>query len=162
MSAEPKNPLINTMESIFANTNQAIKSSIQSSPKLKKAPKKDLELALAVLLVDLASCDQNFDPHEYHLISNGMRRMFGTTKDQVQALVNQANLVLKNLRGTARFGELLKNHLSEAERMAIMEIIDDIISSDKKEDGFEVYLRHKIADLLQVKIAERKEITPDC
>lgn len=123
---------------------------IKGGGKGKLKNKKDLELALTVLLVELASCDQNFDMPEYHIISLGLYRMFGTSKDQVTALVNQAQTVLGNLRGTSRFAGLLKESLPEEERKAILEIIDDLIMADGQVDGYETYLRHKLAGLLEV------------
>jgi len=112
--------------------------------------KRELELAVTVLLVDLASCDQNFDPQEYHVIINGLMRIFGTSKDEVSKLINQANLALANLRGVGRFAKLLKDNLDIDTKNTIMEVIEDIIMADGEEDGFETYLRHKFADLLGI------------
>ena len=116
-----------------------------SKKKGKSGNQKDLELALAILLVELASCDQNFDMPEYHIISLGLYRLFGTGKDQVTALVNQAQGILANLRGTSKFANLLKDNLSEEQRKAIMEVIDDVITADGKVDGYETYFRHKLS-----------------
>ena len=114
----------------------------------RNVPLMELEVAFAVLLVDLASCDQQFAPREYLAISSGLRRLFGTPKERVKALVNQANIILANLRGTSRYAALLKNNLDMEEKTAVMETIDELISVDGIEDGFEVYLRTKVADLL--------------
>lgn len=126
------------------------------SSKEGKLNKRELELALTVLLVELASCDQSFDMPEYHIISLGLYRMFGTSKDQVTALINQAQTVLQNLRGTSRFAGLLKDNLGEEQRRSILEIIDDLITADGKVDGYETYLRHKLAGLLGVPLTPLK------
>lgn len=157
MSNSSQNTLLNTMDKIFANTQGFEKSVRAQLPKNKNLQKRELELALTVLLVDLASCDQNFEPREYQMISAGLRRMFGTTREQVQALVNQANLVLKNLRGTNRFAQLLKDSLSSEQRQVVMELINDVIATDGVEDGFEVYLRHKLSDMLGVPFSAKKQ-----
>ena len=101
-----------------------------------------------MLLVDLASCDQDFDPGEYQVITGGLRRIFGTSKAEVTGLVNQANLSLGNLRGVSKFGELLRDNLGFDERKAIMEVIEEVIAADGEEDGFETYLRDKLTELL--------------
>lgn len=148
--------LNDTLQAMFANNDRLIDNSLKArgielqKKQKAKISKRDLELALAVLLVELASCDQSFDPHEYQIISNGLMRVFGTTKSEVKALVNQANLVLSNLRGTSKFGTLLKDNLGDAERQAIMEVINEVIVADGIEDGFETYLKHKFSDLLGV------------
>ena len=150
MNNSQANPLLNTVEKIFSNVESPQKNPQFKVHKTKAVPKQQLELALTVLLVDLAACDDKFQPEEYHLIANGLRRLFGTTRHQVQALVNQATQVLRNLRGTSNFAALLKENLSDEERLAIMEIIDELIHSDGVVDGFEVYLRHKLTDLLGI------------
>ena len=140
-------PLLQTLGKIFANV-ETVDTHKLHNPKHKKINKKELELALTVLLVDLASCDEKFQPEEYNMIANGLRRLFGTSREQVQALVNQATQVLRNLRGTSQFATLLKESLSEEQKLAIMEIVEDIINADGVVEGFEIYLRHKLTDLL--------------
>ncbi|RMD86622.1 MAG: hypothetical protein D6808_02930 [Candidatus Dadabacteria bacterium] len=126
-------------QSFAANRKSKISSSV---------PVQDLEFAAAVLLVDLASIDQNFDMVEYQAIVNGLNRIFGTTHEEVQEMVNRANRVLKQLRGTSRFGELLRKNLPETERKAIMDLINEVIMADGKEDGYEIYLREKFKEML--------------
>ncbi|MBX7143908.1 MAG: TerB family tellurite resistance protein [Oligoflexia bacterium] len=140
-----------TITSIFDNHNNVIDRGFTRKSATKTGLKKnDLELALAVLLVDLASCDQNFEMREYNIIQNGLRRIFGTTKDEVTKLINQANTTLKNLRGSSRFAAQLKENLDENARKAIFEVIEEVIAADGVEDGFETYMRHKFADLLGI------------
>ena len=122
-----------------------------------KSLQKDIQLAVTVLLVDLASCDQDFDQQEYLVIVEGMRRIFGTCAADVKAMVNQAQVALANLRGVDRFANLLKDNLNLAERKKVMEIIEDVIHADGVEDGFETYLRHKFADLLDLQIKDTEE-----
>lgn len=116
----------------------------------RKVPVQDLELAFTVLLVDMASSDQNFEQSEYIMIGSGLRRLFGTSKDRVRGLVNQANTIISNLRGTSRYAALLRDNLNDDEKKAVMETVDELIFSDGSEDGFERYLRTKLADLLGV------------
>ena len=133
-----------TISEVFAAADRA-----QAGKKQQRSvPLGELEVAFAVVLVDLASCDQQFAPREYLAISSGLRRLFGTPKERVQGLVNQANIILANLRGTSRYATLLKNNLDIEEKTAVMETIDDLIAADGVEEGFEVYLRTKFADLL--------------
>lgn len=135
-----------TLEQIFSKHDKPKKQSSKYANPL--VSQRDLEVAFTVLLVDLASCDQNFDQNEYQIITTGLMRVFGTTKDQVQSLVNQASMVISNMRGTNRFAEQLKENLDVETRQKILEVIDEIIHSDGVEDGFETYLRAKFLDLL--------------
>ncbi len=144
MSDKNNNLTKGTLEGLFGKTEK----SASKQKKKRNVPTADLELAFTVLLVDMASCDQNFAPDEYLIIGGGLRRLFGTPKERVKALVNQANMVLANLRGTSRFAQLLRDNLDQEEKQAILETLDELIGSDGLEDGFEVYLRTKFADLL--------------
>lgn len=132
-------------------------SFIKGSIKKGGATKQELEVAVTVLLVDIATCDQNFDQSEYQVISHALRGLFGTSPQQIQALVNQAKLVVENLRGTARFAELLRDNLDIDQRRAIMQTINNVIEADDSEDGFETYLRHKFLDLLGLETEAPKE-----
>ena len=145
------NQLLNqTISDIFVGHNRLLPETKQLRIKNRKAPKKELELACAVLLVDLASCDENFDMPEYHVIVNGLMRTFGTGKTEVSALIHRAKAALSNLRGTSSFANLLKENLSEDQRKALGEIIEDLINADGVVAGFEVYLKNKYADLLGI------------
>lgn len=111
-------------------------------------PKSELEVALAVLLVELASCDQNFEPREYQVISEALQKLFASTPQEVSALVHRAQLVLSNLRGTWHFAEILREELSEAQRKEILGVMDNLVAADQVEDGFEIYLKNKFRTLL--------------
>lgn len=105
---------------------------------------------MAVLLVDLATSDENFEQPEYQVIVSGLQRMFGTSRAEVSALINQAQLELANLRGPNYFIELLHQNLDLHERQMIMQIVDEIILADSVENPFEIYLRNKFAKMLEV------------
>lgn len=144
------------VDRVFSGVQGWSKNSFQDPDGIR--PRKvDLELALVVLLVDLAGSDQNFDQSEYQVIVDGMHSIFGTNALQVKALVNQANLVLKDLRGTSRYGSLLKENLNPTQHAAIMEIVDAVIAADGVQDGFEMYFRYKISKVLGIEIPEKKE-----
>lgn len=146
--------LLQNIQRMFSNNNVAISQEhkwLKDVGKNRGPHKRDLELAVAVLLVDLASCDQNFDQQEYEAIVNGLKRMFGTQRHEVRALINEATVLLQDLRGPTRFAELLRDNLPAEQKQKIMEIIDETIQADSVEDGFETYLRHKFADMLGIK-----------
>jgi uncharacterized tellurite resistance protein B-like protein len=146
--------------------NRAIDSIFRQSeadPATRERPKKqkknrrsfEQELALTVLLVDLATCDENFHPREYEVISRGLARLFGAGPEHVADLVQRAKAVLGNLRGTTQFAELLRSSLSEEQKQVVAQLIDDVIAADQVEDGFEIYFRQKYLSLLG--IPEKKE-----
>ena len=150
------NILENTITSIFAenaHNQQSLRKQLKGKTSKKaKTSKQELELALTVLLVELASSDQNFEPREYNAIASGLMRVFGTPRTEISALVNRANLTLANLRGTTRFAELLQKNLDKNTREQIMDVINSVIMADGVEEGFEIFLRQKFARLLDVSL----------
>lgn len=143
------NDIFNSLESVFAKHDREIEQS-RSQLTEKKTSRKNIEIALTVLLVDLASCDQAFSPKEYQVISSALRRMFGISHDAVSALVNQANQIIAGLRGTSEFAETIRDEMTLEERKTIMKIIDEMIMADGKVDAFEEYLRQRFITLLQI------------
>ena len=141
--------LKDTVSQLLAQQKDNLKTAKQDRKRFKgDVSQRELELAVTVLLVDLAASDQDFDPTEYQVIVHGLMRLFGTKKHEVSALVNQAQTALRNMRGIGRFGATIKDNLSVEERLKIMEVIEDVIGADGIEDDYETYLREKLRDLL--------------
>lgn len=156
-----QNQLINqTINDIFCKSASSSPRHLNTKQGERKISKEKLEIALAVILVDLASCDQNFDNHEYHAICEGMRRVLGTSKTEVGALVQRAQIAIANLRGTSNFATLLRDNLSDDARSSIWEVIEELISADGVQDGFELYLRNKYAELLGIELATARKASP--
>ena len=147
MSEESKKFPASDLGSVFAKR-EAMDKKKKTMGRDKGVNPRDLEVALAVIMVDLASCDGEFDQSEYGTIVSGMMRVFGTAKDDIRGLVNQAQTVLQGMRGTTTQAAILKQNLSHDEKIAVMGAIDDLIASDGVEDGFETYLRARTADQL--------------
>jgi uncharacterized tellurite resistance protein B-like protein len=109
-----------------------------------------LELALAVLLVELASSDEGFAQKEYQVIILGLNRVFGVPRDRAQRHINEAVTVLKNLRSTAEYALRLREHLSRDDLMLVGRCIDDVMDADGVQDGFEIYHRRRFRELLGI------------
>ena len=118
----------------------------------------DLEFALTIILVELASSDEGFAHIEYNTIISRMRMVFGTDREKVRLLINRAVVTLNNLRGTSEYAILLKENLPEPKLLQIIDAIDDVIGADGVLDDFEVYNRLKYIRLLGLeKLIEKKE-----
>jgi|GEM_PF-1299625 len=144
------NVLGQAINDIFVQHDRFLSQEIVASKKKRGIEKKQLELALAVILVDMASCDQAFDSREFQVISRGLRRVFGTQKSDVMELTQKAQAVIANLRGTANFAQLLRENVTVQEREVISQVIEEVIAADGVEDGFEAYLRSKYHEILGI------------
>lgn len=148
-TSSDKNQLFsNTVRDIF-NTHNRTTGSVKGGGRgLNSKDQSELALALTVILVEIASSDQNFEMREYTSIQEGLKSIFGTSKSDSQVLINQATTILANLRGSSRYAELLRESLSEPERLSILRIVDDLINADGRQDGFELYLRQRLTKAL--------------
>jgi len=147
MGSNNQSAVFNAFNQIFEQNRQLLKQGSGQS-KLKKVPTRDLELAVVVILVDLASADSHFDSREFMTICIGMQRLFGISQPEVTALIAQANQVLAGMRGVDKFANLLKEQVDLEKRRQIMEVINNVIAADGREDDFEIYLKHRFHALL--------------
>ncbi len=115
---------------------------------VKKRSKYELELALTILLVDLAASDMRFDPAEFAVIENSLRRVFGTNVAAVNGLVAQAKQTIINLRGTSQYAELLKEQLNEDQLLQVVEALDDLTNADGEHDAHELFRKNRILKAL--------------
>jgi len=122
----------------------------QQGGKRSRVSKADLEFALTILLVELASSDEGFAQAEYNCIMVGMKRVFGTDRFAVQQHINRAVVTLQNLRGTSDYAKLLKENLDRPRLEAVLQAVDDVINADGVQDGFEIYHRQRFARLLGI------------
>lgn len=146
---------------IFAQHDSLLTNTQKRAAEKRGAKKTELELALVVILVDLASCDQNFDSEEFQVISRGMRRVFGTQKTDILELIQRAQGVISNLRGTASFAQLLRDNTSSTQKELIAQLIEEVIAADGVEDGFETYLRAKYYEILGIPLPPKASQVPD-
>jgi uncharacterized tellurite resistance protein B-like protein len=147
MGSGHQSAVFNAFHGIFEQNRKLLKDSTGKT-KLPKVANRELELAVVVILVDLASADSNFDSREFMTICIGMQRLFGVTQPEVMKLIAQANQVLASLRGVDRFANLLREEVPIEKRKQIMEVVQNVIAADGREDDFEIYLRHKFHHLL--------------
>lgn len=147
MSSGNQSAIFNAFNQIFEQNRQLLKQS-SHKPNLNKVPNRDIELAVIVILVDLASSDSNFDSREFMTICIGMQRLFGISQSDVTKLISQANQILAGMRGVDKFATLLKETLDEEKREQVLEVIKNVIAADGKVDDMEVYLQHKFQSLL--------------
>ena len=123
-----------------------------SKPIKPRATARELELALVVVLVDLALADGIFDPREKEIIYHGVESRFGSSRAEVIDLINQATVILNGLRGSSRYTTILRENLDLNKRVEVVHLINDLIAADGKEEGLETYLRERYAKALGVTV----------
>lgn len=109
----------------------------------KKRNLNDIQLSTTVILVEVAASDEAFQLSEYDTIAEGLRQLYGTGREEAKKFINQALILRSSLSGNSRHLELLRDNLTEEEKLRIARVIDDIISADGQEDPYEIFLRKR-------------------
>lgn len=109
-----------------------------------------LRMATAVLLIDVARADDNFDELEFEGLLELIESHFYLTPKQAAELVNSANEKAEDLVSLHEFTRTLNQHLDEKEKTRIVSFLWQIAYADGRLDKFEDALVLKISDLLYV------------
>ena len=106
--------------------------------------------AIAVLLAEMAMIDQNFDEREYGYIFTHLEKHFDMSQDEAKHLIKYGTSLISNLQSTELFAKHLREALGDEERSKLMKVLEGLIQADGVEHGFEVYLRDRLKNTLEV------------
>ena len=109
-----------------------------------------LQLATAVLMVDVARADHSFDDLEMQRILSLIQSHFDVDADAAAELFASADEQADDLVGLHDFTKLLHEHLSESEKARIVSLLWQVAYADGSLDKYENSLVLKISDLLYV------------
>ncbi len=109
-----------------------------------------LQLATAVLMVDVARADRIFEQSEFKAMLKLIESHFELLPEQAAALVNEAGEEVEEMVSLYEFTQVLHQHLNENEKARIVSLLWRIAYADKRLDKYEDALVLKISDLLYV------------
>lgn len=115
----------------------------------------DLQVAVAVLLVEAALMDDRFENSERHSIINLLCRRFAMTVDQARALLATAEGTVRQSTQLYRFTRIVAEKLDRAERARIVEMLWEVAYADGVLSPHEDSLIRRIAGLVYVDDADR-------
>lgn len=106
--------------------------------------------ATAVLMVDVARADYEFDDAEFDSLLRLVQEHFRLPPEQAVELVNEADEKVDGLTSLHDFTQLLHNSLDEREKERVVGLLWKIAFADGRLDKYEDALVLKISDLLHV------------
>ena len=109
-----------------------------------------LRLATAVLMIDVARADHQFDESEFDRILELVRAHFKLEPEDAAKLVVAANERSDEAVSAYEFTQLLHEHLDEEEKARIVHLLWQIAYADGQLDKYEDAFVLKISDLLYV------------
>ncbi len=109
-----------------------------------------LQLATAVLLVEVMRADPAMSAPERSTVLAALREKFRLGDDELQQLVTLAEQEAQAIYDYHRFTSVLNEHFSQAQKIRIVEHMWQVAYSDAHLDAHENHLISKVAGLLHV------------
>jgi len=130
--------MLNTLRNMFESVIQQQETSI--------AP----ELALTVLLYEVANADMAIDDAEQATINKIVKTTFDLTSLQADELISQAKTQQQDAISMQEFTAVLTKQLGREHRVDFIRAMWQVAYADGVLDGHEEYIIRKIADLIYV------------
>lgn len=109
-----------------------------------------LELATAVLAIEIARADEAVADEERHHIAEVMSRHFHLATEEAKKVVELADEHTEQAVSLYEFTSTLNDGLSYQERIEIIRLLWEVAWSNNEIHKYEEYFMRKIADLLYV------------
>lgn len=132
--------LKNFLRDQFSLTDQATEDPEQHS----------LELATAVLAIEIARADEAMDDAERHHIAEVVSRHFSLTDAEARKIVDLADKHMTQAVSLYDYTRTLNDALSYKERIEIIRLLWEVAWANDEIHKYEEYFMRKIADLLYV------------
>ncbi len=123
---------------------------IDESLTSEEGPKRKLEIATCVILLEAATADSEFSEEELQRIISLLKVRFQMTDSSGNELIETSKRERENSPGLWHFTNLINENLSIDEKYELMEMAWKVIYSDGTLDRFENYIAHKLLNLLNL------------
>ncbi|MEE8445838.1 MAG: TerB family tellurite resistance protein [Alphaproteobacteria bacterium] len=117
----------------------------------------ELQLAAAALMVEAAQMDGEFDGTERARIGDLLRGRFELEAGDVDSLIEAAEIRADMASGLHGFTSEIRRHFDHAERIAMVEMLWDVVYADGILHDFEANMLRRVAGLLYVTDRENGE-----
>lgn len=118
--------------------------------KKKRVTDRQLQLATAVLLLEVARCDFDLRADEFNAVSAGVRDILGLTEDEAIAVVRFAEEEVRQSKRMHQFTTLIDRNYSPEQKKKVIQYLWQVAFADAQLLPSEEYIVRKIAGLLHV------------
>jgi uncharacterized tellurite resistance protein B-like protein len=123
-------------------------------PKRARVTDRQLQLATAVLLLEAARSDFDLRADEFNAILGAVRRIMGLTEDEASAVIRFAEEEVRQSKRLYEFTRLIDENYTTEQKKALVEHLWQVVFADAQIVASEEYIVRKIADLLNVSLAD--------
>jgi len=128
-----------------------------------------IQVAVAVLLLEMAHADRDFQLLEARLIEQLLQQQFDLSREAAAELVSAADEVRSDSLDLQQFTSLINRHFSIEEKLEVMEGLWRLVYADGELDKYEDALARQLTGLLRLsprqaidlKVKVLDEIDPD-
>ena len=113
-----------------------------------------LQLATAVLLIEVVRADGEVSDAEQRAVVEALRQRFDLTEEELADLFELAHQKSEQTHDLYSFTARLNRSLDEAERIHVFELLWTVAYADGHADAHETHLLRKLADLLHLRHAD--------
>ncbi|MEN8005962.1 MAG: TerB family tellurite resistance protein [Candidatus Krumholzibacteriota bacterium] len=113
-----------------------------------------LQVATCALLLEVAHADQDFSEDEEKAIADLVGRRFGLDSDQTAELLHAADSERQKSGDLYQFARLINDSFSRPRKLAVLELLWQVVYSDGVLEAREDALMHKMGTLLGVRHEE--------
>ena len=115
---------------------------------------RQLQVATCVLLLEVAHADEEFTAQERETIDTVVGRRFGLDREQTRQLLDLADDQRRQEEDLYGFSRLLNETYSRPRKLAILDLLWEVVFSDGVLEEHEDALMHKMGNLLGVRHQE--------
>ncbi len=123
-------------------------------PRRTRVTDRQLQLATAVLLLEAARSDFDLRADEFNTILRAVGRIMGLTEDEASAVIRFAEEEVRQSRRLYEFTQLIDENYTAEQKKALVEHLWHVVFADAQIVASEEYIVRKIADLLNVPLAD--------
>ncbi len=107
-------------------------------------------IAVAALLIEVATIDSDFDSNEFELLFDILRQQYELTQSELDEISALARQEREDATSLYQFTQLVNQHFSAGEKFELLRSMWSIAYADDNIDKYEEYIIRKVADLIHV------------
>ena len=115
---------------------------------IKQNDQDELQIATAVLFLELAYADFNFTVEEEKQLTNSLQNFFNLDKSEIEELISVAKEKRQQRTDIWLFTNKVKEQYSRSDKIKILEMLWQLVYADGHMDKYEDALIRKINNLL--------------
>lgn len=136
--------MLNSIKDFFKN------NLLVNDAALTGGPSRSIELAAAVLMVEISLADSSLDKEERRIINRILQEEFRQTAEDARTIVSLAEQESDHAVSLHEFTRLINDSMSAVDKIHIIELLWQVAFADSVLDKYEEYYIRKIADLLYI------------